>query len=99
MDLLSKVKEEYLDKLLHPENIYLRPKKAEYEVDPEPYGKNDPLLKEYEPAAKFNLTPNIVNFKLYCELIREKKVELKAHVNYVNTFYEKFGSILVKKSP
>jgi hypothetical protein len=66
-DPLDSLKEEYLNSLLHPEEIYLHPRKPSYEITKEPYGKNHPLLKTYQDAATFNLQPNIVDFQMYSE--------------------------------
>jgi len=41
--------------------------KPEWVVERERYGANDPLLKNYVCAAKHNLLPNQVNFKLFLE--------------------------------
>lgn len=43
---LDKIKKEYLDRLLHPEKIYMN-KKPEWETQVERYGADDPILKTY----------------------------------------------------
>lgn len=49
-------------------------KKPEWYVEPEIYGKDDPLLKNYTCASRYNLLPNQVDFKLYLEFdgVRQK---------------------------
>ncbi len=42
-------------------------KKPEWASEVERYGANDPLLKTYSCAARYNLLPNQVNFKLFLE--------------------------------
>lgn len=83
---LDRLKEEYLDKLLHPENKYLE-KKPEWVVERERYGTDDPLLKNYVCAAKHNLLPNQVNFKLFLEFSRIPEREKKLHANFVQDFH------------
>lgn len=51
----------------------MKPKKKEWEVEIQPYGKDDPILKTYESACRENLKPNIVNFQLYEYDIGEKQ--------------------------
>lgn len=77
----------------------MKPKKPEYEIVKEPYGKNNPLLKYYNDAAKFNLEPNYVDFQMYCPEKNDKQKMAKKHIDYVKTFYDKFGEILIKQSP
>ncbi len=87
---LERLKKEYLDKLIHPENKYVN-KKPEWMTEAERYGANDPLLKTYVCAAKHNLLPNQVNFKLFLEFESVKEREKKLHVNFVQDFYNEFG--------
>ena len=74
-------------------------KKPEWYVEKERYGENDPLLKNYVCAAKHNLLPNQVNFKLFHEIENVKSREKKLHANFVQDFYSEFGEILVQQSP
>lgn len=83
---LDKIKKEYLDRLLHPENVYMK-KKLEWETQVERYGANDPLLKTYECAAKYNLLPNQVNFKLFLEYEGVKEKEKRLHTNFIQDFH------------
>lgn len=99
-DLLDKTKEELLHDLLHPEEIYMKPKKPEYEIVKESYEKSVPLLKStYNEAARFNLEPNYVDFQMYNTEKNDKQKQAKKHLDYVKTFYDKFSDILIKNSP
>ena len=74
-------------------------KKEFYELSPEPYGKNHPLLKQYEDTASFNLEPNPINFKVYSHEKGNSEEEEKRHVDYIEIFQEKFGEALERVSP
>ena len=95
---LEEFKEECLQKLLHPENKYVV-KHPEWYVEKQRYGEDDPLLKNYNCAARHNLLPNQVNFKLFHEFHHQQAREQKLHANFVQDFYSEFGSILVQQSP
>lgn len=74
-------------------------KKPQWATEVQRYGANDPLLKNYQCAAKHNLLPNQVNFKLFLEYDHVKDKQDKLHVNFVQDFFDQFGDILMKQSP
>lgn len=74
-------------------------KKPEWASEVERYGSKDPLLKNYTCAAKYNLLPNQVNFKLFLEFEKVKERENKLHTNFVQDFHSEFGGILIQQSP